>query len=105
MRSANRSPRPAPRREPPHAWRVRSGWLKPGTADPYGARLGLLLAFLADHPEIEGVFFDFSSLPQKPRSADEDATIGRGLGVMGSLCARAPPPPCPARRACGCRVL
>ena len=70
--------------------RARSGWLKPGSPDPHGARLALVLAFLADHPEIEGVFFDFASLPQKPRSAAEDAMMGRGLEVMGSLCARAP---------------
>jgi len=67
----------------------RSGWLKPGSPDPCGARLALLLAFLADHPEIEGCFFDFASLPQKPRSAAEDAMMGRGLSVMGSLCERA----------------
>ena len=66
---------------------ARSGWLKPGSPDPFGARLALLLAFLADHPEIEGCFFDFASLPQKPRTAAEDAMMGRGLDVMGILCA------------------
>ena len=64
--------------------RARSGWLKPGSPDPHGARLALVLAFLAEHPEIEGVFFDFASLPQKPRSAAEDAMMGRGLKVMGN---------------------
>ena len=52
------------------ARRAHSGWLKPGSPDPHGARLALVLAFLADHPEIEGVFFDYCSLPQKPRTAN-----------------------------------
>ena len=61
------------------------GWLSMGNPDPAGARLAEVRGFLRAHPHVEGLFWDFASLPQKPRSKEEDAMFKRGLEVMADL--------------------
>ena len=40
------------------------GWLAPGDPDPLGQRLGALRAAFVQLPYLEGVFWDYASLPQ-----------------------------------------
>ena len=65
------------------------GWALAGDPDPAGERLALLRRTLAAHPHIEGLFWDFASLYQKPRSQEQEEAFGRGLEVMGDLYASA----------------
>jgi hypothetical protein len=66
-------------------------WMSASHPDPTGITLAALLAHLRtlDGGAGGGVFIDFMSLPQKDaegkRTDDEQATMGRGLKVMGSL--------------------
>lgn len=62
-----------------HAW---SAQVHP---DGAGAHLAALRPFLEAHPSILGVFFDFCSVLQLPRTADEDASHAAGLRAMASL--------------------
>ena len=87
------------------------GWLSQGDPDPFGARLAALTAFLRAHAgtcvrtsasEL-GLFWDYASLPQAPRSAAEQALFRQALAIMGDMYASAltavlqlktvPPPP------------
>jgi len=61
------------------------GWLTAGNPDPTGHRIALLRRALAKLPHLEALFFDFSSLYQLPRSAEEQEAFERALGVMGDL--------------------
>ena len=65
------------------------GWLSPGAPDPAGRRLDVVRQTLAAHPRIEGLFWDYASLPQLPRTADEENAFGRALEVMADLFASA----------------
>jgi hypothetical protein len=57
------------------------GWLSPGCADPEGARVVLLRRVLRERPDIEGVFFDYPSLYQKPRDHQQEEAFKRALGA------------------------
>ena len=72
------------------------GWLSPSGPDPRGHRIGKLLAFLRKaaatfDPQIAelGIFWDYASLPQKPRSEVEECMFKTALDVMGDLYASA----------------
>ena len=66
------------------------GWLCAGEPDPYGKRFAkvkqALLWLKAQNilPPGAGMFWDFGSLPQKPRTAAEDATFKEGLAVSAT---------------------
>ena len=70
-------------------------WLRPEHPDPCGQRLDILRAiFEGTSLRVEGLFWDFASLPQKGAAADgsiiertseEAAAFKCGLGVMGNL--------------------
>ena len=72
------------------------GWLSPSGPDPRGHRIGKLLAFLRlaaatfDPQIVElGIFWDYASLPQSPRSETEQRMFKAALSVMGDLYASA----------------
>ena len=65
------------------------GWLTPGDPDPLGARIEILRAALAQLPHIKAFFWDYASLPQWPRSAEEDGLFADALSVMGDMYASA----------------
>ena len=50
-------------------------WVKPGAPDPDGVQEGAIKAFLCDNPQIEFVWYDFWSMPQAERTADEDVNF------------------------------
>jgi hypothetical protein len=70
-------------------------WLTPSHPDPDGAQLAELRQRLRALPMPDAdrasllVFYDFCSLPQRPRSADEEAGFCRDLGMLESLSRRA----------------
>ena len=64
---------------------VSHGWLSPDHPDRTGSRIGALLPFLASHPNVVGLFYDFASLPQRPRTSEEEAIFHAGLEVMADL--------------------
>ena len=47
-------------------------WEHPDEPDSKGAQLAALKRYLDDNPEIEHIWFDFSSMPQKPRTPEEE---------------------------------
>ena len=68
------------------------GWYTALHPDPEGHKLRLLQAFCRNTLRSDlislsscGLFLDYCSLPQKPRSASENVAFGRGLSVMGRL--------------------
>ena len=65
------------------------GWLSPGDPDPAGHRLQALRAAFAELPYLEGLFWDYGSLPQHPRDDDLDAVFRRALSVMADVYASA----------------
>ena len=65
------------------------GWLSPGNPDPLGTRLAALRSALAHLPHIEGLFWDFASLYQLPRTEVENEAFGRSLPAMNQLYASA----------------
>ena len=66
------------------------GWLSPGNPDPAGMRLRALKTALRELDHIRAVFWDFASLPQKPRvNAGEETAFKAALKVMGDLYASA----------------
>ena len=65
------------------------GWLTPCDPDPLGARIEVLRAALIQLPHIKAFFGDFASLPQWPRSLEDDELFGEALSVMGDLYASA----------------
>jgi hypothetical protein len=65
------------------------GWLSDGQCDPEGARLSAVRQGLRKHPHIGGLFWDFASLPQPPRTELEGEVFKRALDIMGDLYASA----------------
>jgi len=67
------------------------GWQTPGHPDVDGAYLAAVRRFLHSQlgAHVRAVFWDFASLPQKPRSAAEDALFQQALAVMGDVYASA----------------
>ena len=71
------------------------GWLSKGAPDPDGRRAARILAFFAQLdkkgllPSECGLFWDYASLPQKPRTVAEDEVFKQGLEVMATLYASA----------------
>ena len=71
------------------------GWLSAGMPDPFGKRLAAVqraLRSLKAQGALSsacGLFWDFASLPQKPRTPSEDEAFKRGLRVMANLYASA----------------
>ena len=65
------------------------GWLTPGDPDPSGHRVKAVRRALKHHPHIKAVFWDYASLPQKPREKDDGDRFQRALKVMGDLYASA----------------
>ena len=71
------------------------GWLSKGSPDPYGERTIKIQQFFKQLekegklPKEAGLFWDFASLPQKPRTREEDETFKAGLSVMATLYASA----------------
>ena len=78
-----------------HVLALTYGWLSPGNPDPTGKRFEAVqraLRWLHTNgllPKTAGLFWDFGSLPQKPRTPTEDATFKAGLAVMANLYASA----------------
>ena len=63
----------------------------PGDPDPLGRRMERVRAFLlAGDFSIEGLFWDFGSLFQKPRDQAQDGRFGLALDVMADLCELSP---------------
>ena len=86
------------------------GWTTPDHPDVSGMVLAAVRRFLRSElgRHVVAVFWDFASLPQKPRSSDEDALFQQALGVMGDVYAsplgttvmrHKAIPPCPAELA------
>lgn len=71
------------------------GWLSADNPDPHGKRFQAVLRalrWLKSQRLLrgdEGLFWDFGSLPQKPRTAPEDAAFKEGLRVMANMYASA----------------
>ena len=65
------------------------GWLTPDDPDPLGARIEILRAALTQLPHIKAFFWDYASLPQWPRSVEEDRLFADALSVMGDMYASA----------------
>ena len=69
------------------------GWLSPGNCDPDGVRMDVVRAALAQHPQIEGLFWDYASLfqnlPDRERTPDESAAFKRAIMVMADVYASA----------------
>ena len=69
------------------------GWLSPGDCDPDGVRIDVVRAALAQHPHIEGLFWDYASLfqnlPDRERTPVERAAFGRAIMVMADVYASA----------------
>ena len=63
------------------------GWRTRWHPDPDGLVLANVVAFLnsPDGANVEGVFWDFSSLYQQPRMPMQDAAFREALNVMGDL--------------------
>jgi len=66
-------------------------WLTARTPDPEGDRVHIVRQFFLDLqntgrlPQSAGLFWDFASLPQWPRTEDEDRIFGEGLQGMAHL--------------------
>ena len=64
-------------------------WMHPEHPDPKGVTLSILArvlrAYLAKDGKVYGVFWDFGSLHQHPRTAAEDVLFKQGLGGLASL--------------------
>jgi len=62
------------------------GWLTAAHPEPDGTTFAAVLKYLRAEPSARacGLFWDFASLPQKPRTAEQTAGFGRGLKLMGS---------------------
>ena len=67
------------------------GWTTREHPDPSGTYLAAVRRYLrsALGAHIRGVFWDFASLPQKPRDEPEDALFAVALSVMGDVYASA----------------
>ena len=65
------------------------GWLTALHPDPHGTTLAAVRRYLASGKGGVGIFWDYTSLPQKDeagyRSAADTTIFQHGLGVMGSL--------------------
>lgn len=71
-----------------HVYVLSYGWLTPAHPDPHALTLRIVVEFLQSHwlltraaPAV-GLFWDFASLPQKPRTDQEDRTFKAGLAVI-----------------------
>ena len=65
------------------------GWLSPGDPDPAGARMRVVCNALWRYPHIEGLFWDFASLYQRPRTEAQQEAFHCALKVMGDAYASA----------------
>ena len=65
------------------------GWLTAGHCDPCAARLAVVVQALAQTPHLQAIFWDFTSMYQKPRNDAQNAAFGRAIEVMGDLYASA----------------
>ena len=72
-----------------HIGALSAGWLSHPHPDPDGIRLAALQRFLGADKQIVGLFWDYASLPMRPRTPAEDFTFGAGLAVMADLYASA----------------
>ena len=80
-----------------HIFFVSHAWLQPGEPDPEGFKfqqLTSLFATLSTSSVLPadatcGIFYDFSSLPQLPRTPEEQHKFEQGLSVMPALYASA----------------
>lgn len=64
-------------------------WLTASDPDPSAARLNAIQATLTEHSHIEGVFWDISSLYQKPRTAVQEDGFKRAMEVVAAMYASA----------------
>jgi len=64
---------------------VSYGWLSADHPYPCGERVREMHAALSTLSHIEGFFWDFASLMQKPRTSEEDEAFGRALAAMNDL--------------------
>lgn len=64
------------------------GWLTAAHCDPDGARLAVMVRALKQFAQLKGLFWDYASMYQKPRTDAQADTFGRAITVMGDLCTR-----------------
>ena len=65
------------------------GWLSSTNPDPSGERMELVRQALEDNPHLVGIFWDFASLFQWPRTEEQEDSFRRSIDVMGDLYASA----------------
>ena len=58
-------------------------WQIAAHPDPLGTTLATVRGYLRNEVSTAGLFWDFVSLPQKPRSEEENGLFRSGLKVMG----------------------
>jgi len=68
------------------------GWCSPSDPDPSGEYLAAVRRFLRSPlgAHVTGLFWDFASLPQNPRSPSQDDFFKKALKVMGCVGSRRP---------------
>ena len=84
----------------PHKWGVRiiggncqglgrlgvsHRWETPDEPDTKGAQLAAIKRYLTDHPEVEYVWFDFTCMPQKPRTPEEEDEFVKMLSNVNGI--------------------
>lgn len=60
-------------------------WEQPDEPDTHGKQFATLKRYLADHPKIEFVWFDFPCMPQKPRTPEEDEEFAEMLSNVNAI--------------------
>ena len=80
-------PSPTPREVP--SVHAADGWLTKAHPDPDGKRLGLVVEFLhgrvGSNEDSWALFWDFASLPQFERAAEDEVKFKKALGSMSIL--------------------
>ena len=60
-------------------------WEQPDEPDTTGVQLATLKRYLADHPKIKYVWFDYSCMPQQPRLPEEDEEFSAMLSGINVI--------------------
>jgi len=71
------------------------GWLNKASPDPFGVRVSQVVGFFeqleqeGNLPRVAGLFWDYASMPQMPRTDAEDQLFFQALGLIDKLYASA----------------